>query len=413
MIRPLLLEAPKAPRPSLPARARAFFMARWPGRIVAAAFAVWLLDGLLSLAGLRPARVPDACRPPSCCWLFLAWLAWRALRWLADRLLWRIRTKLIVSYLFIALVPVVLLTLFMAVAGVLLLGLTASRVVTAEVERTGDVLLATARAALAGPARERRRGGARCCRRGSRPARAAAPGPRLHAAARRAGRREPRATAPRALPAWLSGPVLQGPGAARAAMASTAGRGAARGVAGAGRGARGRAARRHRLPGRDRAADHDPRARARRDAGRGARRAGERARRALRAPDPERDRDRGRATAGSRPRTRPGCCSWPCPTGPPWETGETGALAGTPVGDPVRPAAARPAARPDPAAEGRERPQRPRPAALRARHRGQRVRRDVRCRARARADAGALDHARRARALASAPRSCARATSRT
>ncbi len=147
MIQPLLLEAPKAPRQSLPARARAFFMARWPGRVVVAAFGVRVVDGLLSLAGRG---LPGFLTAPSAVvlWLFAAWLAWRALRWLSDRLLWRIRTKLIVSYLFIALVPVVLLTLFMAVAGVLLLGLTASRGVTAEVERAADVLLTTAQAAL-------------------------------------------------------------------------------------------------------------------------------------------------------------------------------------------------------------------------------------------------------------------------
>ncbi len=149
MIRPLLLEAPEAPRRSLSRRAHVFFLERWPGRIVAGAFALRLCDGLLSLAGFGP---PRALTLPAgiVLWLFLAWLGWRALRWLANRLLWRIRTKLIVSYLFIALVPVVLLTLFMAVAFVLLLGLTASRLVTADVERASDVLLTTCRAALAG-----------------------------------------------------------------------------------------------------------------------------------------------------------------------------------------------------------------------------------------------------------------------
>jgi serine phosphatase RsbU (regulator of sigma subunit) len=149
MLPPLQIAAPPAPRRTLAARARAFFLHRWTGRVVAAALAVWLVEALLSLGGVE---LPAIVRVPSAAvrWLFAAWLAWRALRFLADRLLWRIRTKLIVSYLFIALVPVVLLTLFMGVAGVLLLGLTASRGVTAEVDRTGDVLLATARAAVAG-----------------------------------------------------------------------------------------------------------------------------------------------------------------------------------------------------------------------------------------------------------------------
>ena len=149
MVRPLMLELPPAPRPSPLARAREFFLRRWPGRVVAVAFALWLLEWLLSFAGAElPAAVSGLAAVVR--WLFVTWVAWLALRWLADRLLWRIRTKLIVSYLFIALVPVVLLTLFMCVAGVLLLGLTASRLVTGEVDGTGDVLLATSRAALAG-----------------------------------------------------------------------------------------------------------------------------------------------------------------------------------------------------------------------------------------------------------------------
>jgi sigma-B regulation protein RsbU (phosphoserine phosphatase) len=148
-MQPLLPERPRPPALGLRARARHFFIATWPGRVVAFALAVWLLDGLLALAGRA---LPDAIGGLArvVLSLFALWLAWRGFRWVSDRLLWRIRTKLIVSYLFIALVPVVLLTLFMAVAIVLLLGLTASRVVTGEIERAGDVLQATARGALAG-----------------------------------------------------------------------------------------------------------------------------------------------------------------------------------------------------------------------------------------------------------------------
>ena len=59
MIRPLLLEAPKPPRQRLPARVRAFFTARWPGRIVAGAVAVHLLDALLSLVRDGPVRAVE------------------------------------------------------------------------------------------------------------------------------------------------------------------------------------------------------------------------------------------------------------------------------------------------------------------------------------------------------------------
>jgi len=148
-MQPLLPERPRPPALGLRARARTFFTTTWPGRVVAVGLAVWLFDGLLALAGRA---LPDAIGGLArvVLSLFALWLAWRGFRWISDRLLWRIRTKLIVSYLFIALVPVVLLTLFMAVAIVLLLGLTASRVVTGEIDRAGDVLLATARGALAG-----------------------------------------------------------------------------------------------------------------------------------------------------------------------------------------------------------------------------------------------------------------------
>ncbi|MFI4943015.1 MAG: PP2C family protein-serine/threonine phosphatase [Burkholderiales bacterium] len=207
MVRPLLLEAPPVPRQRALLRARAFLLESWAGRVVALAFALGLLQALLGLAGRE---LPAALRVPASIvrWLFAAWLAWRVLRWLSDRLLWRIRTKLFVSYLFIALVPVVLLTLFMTVAGILLLGFTASRVVTADVERTADVLLSTARTALAGlPA-----GDAEAAR--ELPARLASAGDlnaSLGYTLLRSGRVVAAAgEAPRAVPAWLAGPSFKG-----------------------------------------------------------------------------------------------------------------------------------------------------------------------------------------------------------
>ncbi|HET9314049.1 MAG TPA: SpoIIE family protein phosphatase, partial [Vicinamibacteria bacterium] len=69
-------------------------------------------------------------------------------RFLVRKLLWRIRTKLIVSSLFIAVVPVVLLTLFFLLAGVLFTGLVASHLLTTEIERQQRDLEAIARAAV-------------------------------------------------------------------------------------------------------------------------------------------------------------------------------------------------------------------------------------------------------------------------
>jgi serine phosphatase RsbU (regulator of sigma subunit) len=74
----------------------------------------------------------------------------RLLRFLGRRFLWRIRTKLLLSYLFIAVVPVVLLGLFFFIAGVLLSGLVAAHLVRAEIDRIGQALQAVARTSLAG-----------------------------------------------------------------------------------------------------------------------------------------------------------------------------------------------------------------------------------------------------------------------
>jgi serine phosphatase RsbU (regulator of sigma subunit) len=206
-MRPLLQEGPRPPAVGRIARVRAFFATTWPGRVVAAALGLWLLDGLLSLAGRSlPAAIGTPVRVVL--WLFVAWLAWRAFRWVSERLLWRIRTKLIVSYLFIALVPVVLLTLFMAVAVVLLLGLTASRVVTGEIDRAADVLQATARSASAGlPAGDAEAGRALALRLAA--AREAHPS--LAYTLLRGGRvAASSGSAPRSLPPWWKGPGFAG-----------------------------------------------------------------------------------------------------------------------------------------------------------------------------------------------------------
>jgi serine phosphatase RsbU (regulator of sigma subunit) len=204
---PLLLEGPRPPAAGRLARARAFFASTWPGRVVLAAFGLSLVDGLLSLVGRA---LPDPVGVPAriVLWLFALWLAWRGFRWVSNRLLWRIRTKLIVSYLFIALVPVVLLALFMAVAGVLLLGLTASRVVTGEVDRATAVLQATARSAVAGlPAADAE--AARAVPLRLAPAREGHPS--LAWTLLRRGRViESSGEAPRALPSWWKGPGFAG-----------------------------------------------------------------------------------------------------------------------------------------------------------------------------------------------------------
>jgi serine phosphatase RsbU (regulator of sigma subunit) len=167
---------------------------------------VWLGDGLLGLAGLSLSVLAGLAR--LVLFVYAVWGMWRVLGWLSARFLWRIRTKLLLSYLFIALVPLVLLTLFFTLAAWLFMGLAASRLVTGEIERAGEVMRATAQAALSDlPATD---------------AAAAAALPERLAAARalhpglawtllRGGRVVAASgEAPRALPPWWRGPGFAG-----------------------------------------------------------------------------------------------------------------------------------------------------------------------------------------------------------
>jgi serine phosphatase RsbU (regulator of sigma subunit) len=145
-------------RPQLPSgrggegrvsRLGSFFVGSWRGRVIGAAFAVWAVNLALSAAGWGlPGPVVVVARIVLV--LALGWLLLRGLGWLSERLLWRIRTKLILSYLFVALVPLVLAGVFFVIAGVLLLVVSASRLVTTEVERITDACRATVESSLAG-----------------------------------------------------------------------------------------------------------------------------------------------------------------------------------------------------------------------------------------------------------------------
>jgi len=128
----------------LGARMARFFLWRWAGRILLAALVLYAADRAGAPA---PCGMDVLARA-----VLLAYAFWglvRLGRYLVRRLLWRIRTKLLVSYLFIAVVPVVLLVALFVLAGVLFSGLVASHIVTAEVDRRAVLLRTTAEAALA------------------------------------------------------------------------------------------------------------------------------------------------------------------------------------------------------------------------------------------------------------------------
>jgi sigma-B regulation protein RsbU (phosphoserine phosphatase) len=197
-----------------------FLLRRWAGRI---------LLGAGALVGLEKAGLPLPGLLGTLAWLLLVvfglWALFLLLRAVLRRLLWRIRSKLILSYLFIALVPVLLLSLFFFIAGVLFVGLVASHLVTAEIERLGEALETVAETAMLGlpPADE-----AAAAALDERLAPARAIHPRVGYALVRRGRVvSASGTAPRALPGWWKGPGFAGlvpsgdePGTLRAVWAT-------------------------------------------------------------------------------------------------------------------------------------------------------------------------------------------------
>jgi len=72
------------------------------------------------------------------------WLAIRLLRLVARQALWRLRHRLLVTYLFIAVVPIVLIAGLAALGGYMLVYQLASYLVTTELDRRIDGLAAAA-----------------------------------------------------------------------------------------------------------------------------------------------------------------------------------------------------------------------------------------------------------------------------
>ena len=181
-------------------RAADFLAWTWRGRVLLASLFVFLLTeaGVPMPCGLDVFAFIVLC-------LYGVWGAFRLARYLVRRLLWRIRSKLIVSYLFIAVVPVVLLLVLFGVAAMLFSGLVASHIVTSDIQAKAEVLQATARATLTSAGRP----GAAEVDALVEPAR------RIHPdvayAVVRGGRVvATRGAAPQALPAWVTAPGFAG-----------------------------------------------------------------------------------------------------------------------------------------------------------------------------------------------------------
>ena len=194
MARPFALPPP-SPEPVLGAKERlsAFLVRTWKGRILLAALAVWLLGGFVGLRALTGLASAIVC-------VYAVVGVFRLGRYVLRVLLWRIRTKLIVSYLFIALVPVLLLTLLFLLSGVLGVLFVAAHLVGEEMAEIGRSLTTTSEVALAGlPSDDRAAGAAFEVRLGSTQKRH----PGLGATLLRRGHVVAHwGEAPQALPAW-------------------------------------------------------------------------------------------------------------------------------------------------------------------------------------------------------------------
>jgi serine phosphatase RsbU (regulator of sigma subunit) len=137
---------PGEPAGNLLARLRRYLLSTWRGRILLAACGLFALE----LAGLPvPGLFGALARIALFCYALVYGI--KLGLWLLRRLLWRIRTRLLVSYLFIAVVPLVLLVAFFLLAGMLFSGLVASHLVTSELDRKGEALRRVAQAALTPP----------------------------------------------------------------------------------------------------------------------------------------------------------------------------------------------------------------------------------------------------------------------
>ncbi len=140
MARFLLPAPPATPPPPLGQRLRRYLLQSWRGRLLLAS----LLVDALSRAGLAVPGPLDGLARVALFLFAVAW-GWAAARFVLGRLLYKIRTKLLLSYLFIAVVPVVLLALLFAVVGLLFGGLVASHLVTTEIDRQAECLAAQAK----------------------------------------------------------------------------------------------------------------------------------------------------------------------------------------------------------------------------------------------------------------------------
>jgi sigma-B regulation protein RsbU (phosphoserine phosphatase) len=197
------LPTESATMPGAAERVRFFLIRTWLGRILLGALGLVVLETLFERLGIGyPGPLSSLAR--IVLGAFAAWGCLRLLRFVLRRLLWRIRSKLIVSYLFIALVPVVLLVAFFLIAFLFAHGLVAAHMVSSEIRDKGRELQTIARSTLLGLDLDDPQVAAILDQRLS-TARALHPGV-SYALVRGAGTLAASGGAPQSLPAWCKGP---------------------------------------------------------------------------------------------------------------------------------------------------------------------------------------------------------------
>lgn len=134
---------PSSPSDGAAQRVKAFLAETWPGRILVGAVVLFVVE----VAGIPLPGVVGVLDRLLLV-VYGGWFLFRFGRFLLGKFLWRIRRKLILSYLFIAVVPVVLLVALFLLAGLLFSGLVGSYMVATELEQTAHQLQGAARGAL-------------------------------------------------------------------------------------------------------------------------------------------------------------------------------------------------------------------------------------------------------------------------
>ncbi len=110
-----------APGAELPYSARDLLLNTWPGRLFIISAALKLVVGLLRLVGQLPTLVSILSSAATIgLVLSVSVFVWRLFVLMRQQLLWRVRRKLILSYIFIGVVPSLLIVIFFLLGGVLI-----------------------------------------------------------------------------------------------------------------------------------------------------------------------------------------------------------------------------------------------------------------------------------------------------